>query len=123
MKTEYINLKKAVLNNNCPECFATESLTLSFDQKKVTSPFVIQIRKEIIENMHCKKCDTEIFAGRYTDDIERVYQYHKKTVAPKSPSIRLRPLSIIILIFIVLIGIVLYAFIQNPEWFELNEIL
>ncbi|MDF9301162.1 hypothetical protein P5P81_00825 [Tritonibacter mobilis] len=49
MKTEYINLKKAVLNNNCPECFATESLTLSFDQKKVTSPFVIQIRKEIIE--------------------------------------------------------------------------
>ncbi|TYP77142.1 hypothetical protein [Aquimarina intermedia] len=114
MKTEYINLKKAILNNNCPECFATESLALSFDQKRITTPLIVHTKKEVIESMQCLKCNTEIFPGRYTDDIDRVYQYHKKTVQPKSASIKLRILAIVILFLIVLVSIALYVFIAKP---------
>ncbi|MFD2563247.1 hypothetical protein [Aquimarina rubra] len=119
MKTKYIVLKEAVLNNNCPECYAKESLLLSFRQKKLFSKLFIKTKGEIIESMDCKKCDTTIFPGRWTDDIERVYSYHKKTIDPKKSGIRFTGLFYILFALMLLVIGVLYIFLYHQELFQL----
>ncbi|WP_378179373.1 hypothetical protein [Aquimarina sp. SS2-1] len=115
MKTEYIVLKEAVLNNNCPECYATESLLLSFKQKRQFSKLFIKTKREILESMDCQKCETTIFPGRWTDDIERVYSYHKKTIDPKKSGIRFTNLSYILIAFILLAVGALCILLYQPE--------
>ncbi len=119
MKTEYITLKETILNNNCPECYATESLLLSFKQEKIFSKFMVKTKAAIIEKMNCKKCESEIFPGRWTDDIERVYNYHKKTIHPESSTIRFTSSFYILLLSIVLVVIsVVYIYIEYPDFFQ-----
>ncbi len=119
MKTEYIVLKEAVLNNNCPECYSTESLLLSFKQKRLFSKLFITTKGEIIEHMDCDKCKTTIFPGRWTDDIERVYNYHKKTIQPKPSGIRFTGLFYVLILLAVLLSAALYIFLYHPEILEL----
>lgn len=116
MKTEYIVLKETTLNNNCPECYATESLLLSFKQQKVFSKLVIKTKKTIIEQMDCKKCETTIFPGRWTDDIERVYEYHKKTLQPKPSSTRFTSFTYILLSLFFLLGISLFLYLYGSNF-------
>ncbi|WP_299259673.1 hypothetical protein [uncultured Aquimarina sp.] len=118
MKTEYIVLKEAVLNNNCPECYSTEGLLLSFKQQKQLSKLFIKTKKEVIESMDCRKCETTIFPGRWTDDIERVYNYHKKTIDLKPSNIKFTRLFYLIIFLIITISIVLYIFLLRPEFFQ-----
>ncbi|WP_299313434.1 hypothetical protein [uncultured Aquimarina sp.] len=118
MKTEYIVLKEAVLNNNCPECYSTEGLLLSFKQQKQLSKLFIKTKKEVIESMDCRKCETTIFPGRWTDDIERVYNYHKKTIDLKPSSIKFTRLFYLIIFLIITISIVLCIFLLRPEFFQ-----
>ncbi|WP_298310907.1 hypothetical protein [uncultured Aquimarina sp.] len=118
MKTEYILLKEAVLNNNCPECYSKESLLLSFKQQKQLSKLFIKTKGEIIESMDCKKCETTIFPGRWTDDIERVYNYHKKTINSKPSGIRFTKLFYFLILLTLIIGVALYALLYYPELFQ-----
>ena len=120
MKTEYIILKETTLNNNCPECYATESLSLSFKQKKLFSKLYIKTKGEIIEHMDCKKCETTIFPGRWTDDIERVYQYHKKTIDLHPSGIRFTGLFYIIILVVLVLIIALYIVLIQPGFLELT---
>ncbi|WP_109302293.1 hypothetical protein [Aquimarina sp. AU474] len=112
MKTEYIILKEATLTNNCPECYSTDGMTLSFKQEKLKSKLLIKTNKNVIESIHCGKCETQIFAGQWTKDIERVYEYHKKTISSKPSSIKFTGLffllSFVLLAMIVLVYIHLY---------------
>ena len=117
MKTEYIILKEAILNNNCPECYATESLSLSFKQKRLFSKLYIKTKGEVIEQMDCKKCETTIFPGRWTDDIERVYNYHKKTIHLQTSSIRFTGLFYLIILLVFTLAISLYLFLNHSEIF------
>jgi len=117
VKTEYIILKETILNNNCPECYATESLSLSFKQKKLFSKLYIKTSGEVIEHMDCKKCETTIFPGRWTDDIERVYNYHKKTIDLQPSSIRFTALFYLITLLVIALSIVLFIVLYYPEVF------
>jgi len=117
VKVEYILLKEAILNNNCPECYAKESLLLSFKQKKLLSKFYVKTKGEVIEHMECKKCETTIFPGRWTDDIERVYNYHKKTIDIQPTRIRFKGIFYLITVLVVIAIIVLYLFLNHPEIF------
>ncbi|WP_405209251.1 hypothetical protein [Aquimarina sp. LLG6339-5] len=119
MKTEYIVLKETVLNNNCPECYSTESLLLSFKQKKSFSKLFVKTKKEVIESMDCKKCETTIFPGRWTDDIERVYNYHKKTINLKPSGIKFTGLFYLIVTLVIIIGVGLGIFLLRPELFQM----
>lgn len=113
MKTEYIVLKETILNNNCPECYATESLFLSFKQKKVSSRFMIKIHSTIIGKMKCQKCKSEIFPGRWTEDIERVYNYHKKTIVPQTASTQFKSTFYLIILFFLLAVITIsYSYLR-----------
>ncbi len=80
MNTEHIVLKEAPLHNNCPECYANDGLILTFTQQKTTSKFMTLHSKEAVGNLKCTKCGSNIFMGRWTDEIEQVYKYHQKTI-------------------------------------------
>ncbi|MCT8339550.1 hypothetical protein MG296_05760 [Flavobacteriaceae bacterium TK19130] len=83
-------LLKAELNNNCPECFATDGLELTFTQKEKLTKWYRKASPEIGEQLICHTCGTTLYPIRWTEDIERVYQYHKKRIRPLSSKMRLR---------------------------------
>ncbi len=114
MKTEYIVLKEAVLTNNCPECYSTEGMVLSFKQQRVKTKLLTKTKANIIESINCNKCESQIFPGQWTADIERVYNYHKKTITRISSSIRFSPLFYGILIFFILLVVAgVYIFLNK----------
>lgn len=113
MKKEYIKLKETELINNCPECYAQDGMTLVFMQERLVSKFMIRITNTIIDRIECEKCESIIFPGIWTDDIERTYAYHKKTITPQPTSIRFTAISyIIMLIILLLIAGSTYVFIN-----------
>lgn len=82
MKTELITIKEAIISNNCPECYCQGSLVLYFKQKKTYSKFSTKIRKDIIPEMHCNSCGSQIYPGQWNDAILQVMDYHRKTITP-----------------------------------------
>ena len=63
---------------------------------------------DIINELKCKICNTEIFPMRWTNDIERVVDYKKKAFTPKPKSFKLKRLAWILLIsldVLILLGI------------------
>lgn len=118
MKTESIVLKETVLNNNCPECYAQESLHLAFIQEKLFSKFSVKTNKEITPVMNCQKCNTTIYPGRWTEDIERVYEYHRKTVDPLPSGRKFTGLFYALLIFSLLLFAVGILYGMRPDLFD-----
>jgi hypothetical protein len=111
MKTTH-TLYTARLNNNCPTCFATDGLELTFSQDKTENKFYEKAEKEINSKMYCHTCKHAIFPVNWTDDIERVYAYNRKLAKPTSPEIKLKPLLYAILVIsTLLLGILLSYFI------------
>lgn len=107
MKTEQIILKEAILNNNCPECYAKGSITLAFRQKRLRSRLLTIVKPAIEESMHCSKCESSIFPGQWTKDIELVYKYHKKTIRPKPASMHFSGLSYFIFFLLTAITVII----------------
>jgi len=119
VKTEYIKLKETILNNNCPECYSQESLQLTFIQERAFSKFSVKVKKGITSTICCTKCHSEIYPGIWTDDIERVYNYHKKTVHPKPASFRITKLFYTILITLILLIAIGLVYVYRPELFSI----
>ncbi len=120
MKTEFIILKEAALTNNCPECYSNDGMVLSFKQEKLKSKLIVKTKKEIIESIECGKCETKIYPGQWTIDIERVYDYHKKTIKSKPSSVKFTGLFYtIIALILVLIGFG-YIYLFQPELLGLH---
>ncbi|MFD1614524.1 hypothetical protein [Gelatiniphilus marinus] len=114
MSEKFITIKEVALNNNCPECFSKDGLRLTFKQKFMENNFYKSITKEVTQKLDCKTCNTTIYPVQWTDDIERVFEYHQKALTPKKTSTYLKKLSWIAILFIavVIAGIVftvLYA--------------
>ena len=103
MNEQLITIKEVSLNNNCPECYSTEGLVLTFKQKFKETQFYKSITNDVVEELVCTKCDSTIYPVSWTDDIERVYAYQKKAFTPKPSSIKLKRLAWILFIAIDLI--------------------
>ena len=103
MKIAYIFLKEAGLRTNCPECYAKDGLLLSFHQKKMASKFYNRITDKIEERLECQLCESRVYPGRWTDDIDRMYEYHLKTITPQKTTFNLTSLSIGLLLGVVLL--------------------
>ena len=86
-------LHKAVVNNNCPECYSTEGLEFVFSQEEVENKLYSKANKEVIETLQCQICNQYIYPVKWTKDIEQVYDYHRKLAKPKSSGIKLKPLA------------------------------
>lgn len=93
---------QASLRNNCPQCFSTAGLSLEFYQQWIENIWVKHTSRTVKEVLHCEHCDTEIYPVHWTDDIERVYQYHVK-LAQKPSQFILKKASWLLLIAILLL--------------------
>ncbi|RZS99614.1 hypothetical protein [Aquimarina brevivitae] len=115
MKTEYTILKKANLNNNCPVCFNTDGLIISFKQKELKTALFKRNAKDVEDKIECLKCKSHIYPALWTKDIEMVYDYHRKTVTPTASKVRFTPLfyTLVIILFIIVAATIIY--LKNPE--------
>lgn len=103
MSKRFIAIKEFTLNNNCPECYSKDGLRLTFKQKFIETKFYKSITKDIKNNIVCKTCNSTIYPVQWTDDIERVFEYHQKAFIPKKASTYLKKLSWIVIICIAII--------------------
>lgn len=114
MKTEeLVPIKKVALKNNCPECFSTDGLQLTFKQKFVETSFYKSITNEISHEIYCNTCENIIYPERWTDDIERVFNYQQKAFTPKPKSKYFKKLFWMLLIaglVLVFAAIAVYVF-------------
>lgn len=113
MQEKFFTVKEVDLNSHCPECYSTDGLQMTFKQKFVENAFYRAISKDVKHALVCHTCNTEIFPVRWTQDLERVFEYHQKAFVPKSATFKLKKLSWIIIIALVLIVIVLNIFLFN----------
>ena len=90
MAEHYIKIKAVDLNNNCPECYSKDGLQLTFKQKFVETNFYKSITTDIKYEMDCLTCNTHIYPVKWTEDIERVFEYHKRAFTPKQASTHLK---------------------------------
>tara|TARA_R110002167_G_scaffold261316_12_gene467819 strand:+ start:76 stop:432 length:357 start_codon:yes stop_codon:yes gene_type:complete len=112
-KEKFEIIKEADLQNNCPECFNQE-LKLSFYQKHKYGRLYHRITGEVTHQIYCGKCGSRIYPGQWTDDIERIFNYYEKMVAPEKPATRFTGLFYAIVLFgIVLIGAIVYLFLEG----------
>jgi hypothetical protein len=98
MKTTEHILHIAKLKNNCPECYTSNSMEISFKQQQIENRFYSKNQKDIIEIIYCQNCKNVIYPVNWNDDIEKIYDYHKKQAEPRKLGIRLKPQAIVILI-------------------------
>ena len=106
-------LHSARINNNCPECFSTEGLEFSFSQEENENKLYSKASSKIEEKLYCHNCNHIIYPVNWTEDIERVYSYHKKLATPKSSAIKLKPLALILIVSdLILLGVLIYYFTQ-----------
>jgi hypothetical protein len=110
MAEKLITIKEVNLNNNCPECYSTNGLQLTFKQKFKETNLYKSITNETAQEIECKTCNTIIYPVMWTDDIERVFNYQQKAFTPKKPSVKLKKkawLLIGILGILIITGIML----------------
>jgi len=115
MSEKFITVKEVALNNNCPECYSKDGLRLTFKQKFLETKLYKSISNEIKNIITCKTCNTTIYPERWTDDIERVFEYHQRAFVPKKASTYLKKLSWFIIGAIVVIGITVLFFMFYPK--------
>ncbi len=109
-KLKEVVLKEAEITNNCPECF-NQSMKLTFFQKHRYSRWYYQVTGAVSHQIVCNTCHSTIFPVKWTDDIERIFDYYQKLVTPKKKGIRLSKLSYsLIVLLIVLSGVLYYLF-------------
>lgn len=110
MRTEnLITIHTAALKNNCPECFSKDGLQLTFKQKHIETSFYKAITNSISHEIYCNSCNSSIYPERWTDDIERVFEYHKKALTSKPTSKKFKKIFWAVFITGTLIAIALIA--------------
>lgn len=115
MDEKLITIKEVSLNNNCPECYNTNGLQLTFKQKFKETRFYKSITNETTQEIECKTCKSIIYPERWTEAIERVFDYHQKAFMPKPSSTRLKKAAwiLIIALGILVVSAIVLTFIPN----------
>lgn len=115
MEEKFITIKEVALNNNCPECYNTNGLYLTFKQKFVESKFYKSITKDTSNQLECHTCQTTIYPVRWTEDIERVVAYHQKAFTPKNPSYKLKKSAWLLIISLIVFVLVVLGIVFLPN--------
>ncbi|TVZ52817.1 hypothetical protein [Dokdonia sp. Hel_I_53] len=113
MPTSLITFYTAPLQCNCPQCFSTSGLELSFKQEWKDTLWRKQATPVVREELYCKLCTDTIYPVKWTDDIERVYEYHLKR-AEKVVYNKWKPLAFILILFgIAILSILIYLVVNR----------
>ena len=115
MTEEQIPIKKVKLNNNCPVCYNKKGLILTFKQTIAENSLYKSITSNITNNIECNTCHATIYPVQWTDDIERVFKYHQKTVVPKKASTYLKKKSWVIIVLGILMAFIILALTIYPN--------
>lgn len=112
MSKQFVTIKEVTINNNCPECFGQDGLKLYFKQEFIETSLYKKITKNVSHDIICTKCNTPIYPVMWTDDIERVFNYHKRAFIPKKTSSKLKGLAWGLLIgsIVLIIGGIAFAY-------------
>jgi len=102
-KEKLIVIHEAELTNNCPECF-NQDLSLKFFQKHTYGKMYHQTTSEVTHELKCNKCNSIIYPVKWTEDIERSFDYYRKMVVPSRASIRFTTLFFVLLIILICIA-------------------
>ncbi len=113
MEEKFFTVKEVELNNHCPECYSKDGLQLTFRQKFVENAFYKAISKDVKHAMISKTCSTEIFPVRWTEEIERIFEYQQKAFIPKSTTFKLKKLTWILLVTAIVIVVILNIYLFN----------
>ncbi len=89
-KEQFYTIKEAKLNNNCPECYNNTGLVLTFKQKFKETSFYKSITNDTAHELNCTVCNTTIYPARWTEDLERVFDYQQRAFAPRKASTKLK---------------------------------
>ncbi|AUP79866.1 hypothetical protein [Flavivirga eckloniae] len=113
MSEKLVTVKEVVLKNNCPECYNNEGLRLIFKQKIIDTRFYRSLTSQVKYEIECRVCNSIIYPVKWDDNIERVFDYHKKLFVPKRASTYLKKTSwvtIILTIVAAIAAIILTAY-------------
>ena len=109
----FFDLKEATLNNNCPECYANDGLTLLFKQKSIDNLFYSANSSQTQHKIYCTNCNTQIHPISWTEDIEQVVNYHTRALKIKPKSIKLKPLAWVFIIIDLILLIIVILFMTG----------
>ncbi|TMM59354.1 hypothetical protein FEE95_07945 [Maribacter algarum] len=106
-------IKDFDLSNNCPECF-NQDLKLTFYQKHVYGKLFHRTTNQVTNQIICNKCGSDIYPAKWTDDIERIFNYYQKMAVPEKSSLKFTTLFyVLILVIIALAGAASYLFYEG----------
>lgn len=111
-KEKEVVLKEAEITNNCPECF-NQDMRITFYQKHRVSQWYYQITGEISHQIICNTCHSIIYPVKWTEDIERSFEYYQKMVTPKKKGIKLSRLTLSLIISLLILAVVLYYLLYS----------
>lgn len=106
-------IKEAALKSNCPECF-NQNLKLTFYQKHTYGKLLHRTTNVVTNQIVCEKCKSDIYPSKWTDDIDRIFEYYQKMVTPEKASVKYTGLFYGLVAFIAaLIGAAVYLFSEG----------
>jgi len=109
-KEKLVVIKEADITNNCPECF-NQDMKLSFYQKHIISKLFHKTTSEVTHQVKCNTCNSFIYPAKWTDDIEKIFDYYQKMVTPERASVKFTKFFyLIIVLLIILAGLGFYLF-------------
>jgi len=112
VKEKLIVLKEAEITNNCPECF-NQDMKLTFYQKHLFGRLYHRITTTVTHQIKCNKCESIIYPVKWTEDIERIFEYYQKMVNPEKASIKFTALFYILILSPFIIAGILYYLFQS----------
>jgi hypothetical protein len=111
MAEKFEFIKEVYLNNNCPFCYNNDGLYLTVKQKTIETSFYKAITPEIKYDLACKTCKSTVYPVNWTDDMERIFEYHKKAITPKNPSTQLKKTAWLAILSGIILAICIVAFL------------
>lgn len=102
MKTSEHILHTASLKNNCPICYTTSGLEITFVQEEIENWYSVKNKKEILETIYCQNCKNIIYPVNWNESIEKTFSYNKKQVIPRNSRLRLKTIAYTILIGLII---------------------
>ena len=106
-------IKEADLTNNCPECF-NQDMKITFYQKHNYGKLFHRITDKVTHQIKCNTCDSIIYPERWTEDIERIFEYNQKLATPEKASLRFTTLFyVLLLLLIALVGAGAYVYLET----------
>ncbi|MGJ8591844.1 MAG: hypothetical protein ACSHXF_04815 [Aquaticitalea sp.] len=113
MEDKFFTVKEVTLHNHCPECYSNSGLQLTFKQRFVENALYKAISTDVKTTMVCQTCGTEIFPGRWTDDLEQIVEYQNRAFVAKSATFKLKQLTWILLIVAIILIVMLNIYLFN----------